>query len=296
MADIPGWAKWLAAAVACLAAAIGGLRAAMGAAVTPGWEGWASVLEVVSLCLVALCVVFVIFGGRALPWYERAAASARRRRRSRDIYGVRFLVHHSPYRQGEVAGFSAGEAIELVEAGEAAFVRRRDRQRAIRGLSRLERGGRIVELDYKLVLWDEEPHSPDQASAIQEARTRLGLDYVENRKKEHTLVVRFHVRAKIDPPALHIECSAPIYGASGFRQDSRQGEPLFISEPARRQQERMLFVFGDTPIPRGAGLLLIIETMAPAHLTRAVVATRPPAPPATTAPASPPPSSPGSSG
>lgn len=142
----------------------------------------------------------------------------------------------------------------------------RDERNVLRTDLETLRSDQRPDIDERLELLEEAPSLtvPDDSVTREIEKTFPTAPY-----PEHTLSVGLGVRAEIDPPTLVIECSAPIYKASAYycRRPGKE-DPVMVLDPLRRSQERVMFRFGDVPLPAGAKLLVKLYSPAPLRLKR----------------------------
>jgi hypothetical protein len=133
-----------------------------------------------------------------------------------------------------------------------------------RGAQREAARGHRPEMDPRLELLEETPGLTPPAN-----RPDLSLECLP----DHQLSLILRAKAEIDPPALTVDCDAPVYRAFALYQRAGE-EAIMIPEPEHRRQTGVLFSFGNQPLPVGTRFLFKIYSPVPIELKRARVAKR----------------------
>ena len=89
---------------------------------------------------------------------------------------------------------------------------------------------------------------------------------------DHELSLTLRAKAEIDPPALGVKCTAPIYRSFALYREGGDSELIMVPGPVRRRGDEVFFAFGGHPLPVGTVFLIKIFSPVPISLKRAGLA------------------------
>lgn len=128
-------------------------------------------------------------------------------------------------------------------------------------------------IDERLELLEEAPAlTPHEHPISREIAEKLGAQHSPS--PEHQLLVHLGARAEIDPPALTVEATVPIYESSAFVRRPGEEDSTMTLESINRRQERRTIPFGDRALPPGTRFLLVLNSPVPIRLKAVSVAER----------------------